>query len=170
MRHIGDHLKKNSTLIVSEYPELCPACGCPRFERQPRSMLDKTLSRKARFQCIKCSVTTLVVEDMEPASLEQESESNNETAHYKFILGTMHATGNGADKDEKAAVICFQEAAELGHTAAQFNLAVCLIKGMGAGQNLNLGRDWMRRAAEQGHEKASLALPNVERIINSSAD
>ena len=52
------------------------------------------------------------------------------------------------------AIGCFQEAAELGHAAAQYELGVAYSLGLGIEQNNEESIKWYRKAAEQGHEEA----------------
>ena len=52
------------------------------------------------------------------------------------------------------AIGCFQEAAELGHAAAQYELGVAYSLGFGTEQNDEESMKWYRKAAEQGHEEA----------------
>ena len=52
------------------------------------------------------------------------------------------------------AIGCFQEAAELGHAAAQYELGVAYSLGLGIEQNHEESMKWYRKAAEQGHEEA----------------
>ena len=52
------------------------------------------------------------------------------------------------------AIGCFQEAAELGHAAAQYELGVAYSLGLGIEQNNEESMKWYRKAAEQGHEEA----------------
>ena len=52
------------------------------------------------------------------------------------------------------AIGCFQEAAELGYAAAQYELGVAYSLGLGIEQNNEESMKWYRKAAEQGHEEA----------------
>lgn len=52
------------------------------------------------------------------------------------------------------AIGCFQEAAELGHAAAQYELGVAYSLGLGIEQNNEESMKWYRKAAEHGHEEA----------------
>ena len=52
------------------------------------------------------------------------------------------------------AIGCFQEAAELGHAAAQYELGVAYSLGLGIEQSNEESMKWYRKAAEQGHEEA----------------
>ena len=51
-----------------------------------------------------------------------------------------------------------KKAAEQGVAKAQYNLALCYAKGNGVAKDKAEAVKWFRKAAEQGHEKASEAL------------
>ena len=66
---------------------------------------------------------------------------------------------------------CFQQAAEHGHAAAQYELGVAYSLGLGIEQNNEESMKWYRKAAEQGHEEAIGFLEELgERVPAGSED
>ena len=68
------------------------------------------------------------------------------------------------------AIGCFQEAAELGHAEAQYELAVAYSLGLGIEQNHEESMKWYRKAAEQGHEGAIGFLEELEARVPAKQD
>lgn len=65
---------------------------------------------------------------------------------------------------------CFQEAAELGHAAAQYELGVAYSLGFGTEQNDEESMKWYRKAAEQGHEEAIGFLEELGERVPAGGD
>ena len=55
-------------------------------------------------------------------------------------------------------------AAEQGNPEAQFQLAVCYFRGNGVEENIEEHLKWLKRAADQGHQKAIEALEMIENL------
>ena len=68
------------------------------------------------------------------------------------------------------AIGCFQEAAELGHAAAQYELGVAYSLGLGIEQNNEESMKWYRKAAEQGHEEAIGFLEELGERVPAKQD
>ena len=60
---------------------------------------------------------------------------------------------------------CFQQAAEQGHAASQYELAVAYSIGIGVEQNDEESLKWYHKAAEQGHEEAIGFLEELEERV-----
>ena len=58
------------------------------------------------------------------------------------------------EKNYIEAVKYFREAAEKGHSRAQFNSGVCYANGNGVLKSYTNAAKWYRKAAEQGHSEA----------------
>jgi TPR repeat protein len=71
--------------------------------------------------------------------------------------------GDGVEKDEKAAFLQFQLAANDGHAAATFQYANCLEHGIGVDANLKSARKFYRRAAESGDASSMVRLGLLSR-------
>ncbi len=164
-------LRKPDTRLVTQQPDACPSCCCQRFERQPRGWLDRWLGRLGRYRCEKCFVVTLHVRSELLAAAETPTSALDPLSggkgdgEYLFSLATRYVAGNQQQQNMGAAFTLFNQAAQLGHASAQYNLAVCYIQGISIGRDLQKGADWMCRAARQGHGKAIQALPHLLRRI-----
>lgn len=166
-------LKKPSTQLVNQAPETCPACQCVRFERVPRIRMDRWLGRTARYLCIKCEKTTIVVENhaTEGRSEKTKSSLDAETtpqARKLFVEGMKYSAGDGVKKCEKTAFGYFRKAAELGHTRAKVNTAIYLLRGTGTAQNIEDSCQWLELASQEGNAKANLLLPRVKKLLSTS--
>jgi TPR repeat protein len=76
----------------------------------------------------------------------------------QYLLGNMYADGKGVARDDKAALLWFQRAAEKGDAAAQYNVGVSYASGTGTVKNDAEAAKWFRRAADQGMAFAQLNL------------
>lgn len=173
MNSLNKILKKSETLLVDFVPEDCPACGCPRFERVSRNPVDKALGRKARYLCIKCGKTTLQItsfgESHATDNIVAQVDGDTE-ARKKFVIGNRYAKGDGVKKNERAAFNCFAQAAELGHSGAQVNAGIFLLRGIGTAQDVHAAIQWFESAAAQGNQKASCLLPKVRAFLESNGN
>lgn len=70
-------------------------------------------------------------------------------------MAYMEQNGFGASEDPESAARWDRRAAEAGDPVGQFNYGLDLLRGYGVGQDLDLGRTYIDRAAEQGFEAAS---------------
>ncbi|GEM_PF-5938178 len=101
------------------------------------------------------------------------------TAEEQYQLGKRYLAGEVVPPDElqleyikrrtdygakisqsfnKAAFSCFQQAAELGHTKAQEELARCYLLGRGCRKNIKKFKTWCLRAAKAGDADAQTSL------------
>jgi uncharacterized protein len=83
-------------------------------------------------------------------------------AEAQYQLGNMHAyglapAGEGEDPQRLAARWYF-EAARQGHAPAQYSLGILFLTGSGVVQSVAQARQWMERAAAQGHGDAKAYL------------
>jgi len=84
-------------------------------------------------------------------------------ADAQYNLGIMHAEGLGVDHQsyERAAEY-YEAAARQGLASAQSNLGVLYVTGQGIEQSIETGREWMIKAAEQGHKNAIKVLQALD--------
>ena len=75
-------------------------------------------------------------------------------AIYEFGLALQN--GNGVPKDEKAALNCFEEAAELGYPPAMYMYATYLAEGKFCKKDLQWALFWALRAIKAGHPDCGL--------------
>ena len=177
MSELALKLKYKSTIVMSNEPDACPKCHCPRFSSIPLTVVDKALSRKRRFQCDKCKVVTLQVaaaalgkvkqvQEMPEANREPTS-TPKELALRKFKLASQYANGEGFTANSAAAFTLFSQAAQLGHPNAQFNVAVFYLKGDVVAKDLQQAIRWMSLSAQQGHGKAKQVLPQLTKLAGT---
>ena len=76
-------------------------------------------------------------------------------------LGAMHATGEGVEKDEAAALRWYGRAARRGDPESQYDLGFMLLLGEGAGADSEAGIRWLSFAARAGHFGAAKLLAEV---------
>lgn len=101
-------------------------------------------------------------------SLASTNDIDLTKAKVLYQKGCRYIAGREVPKKPKVALSCFMEAAELGHLHAQYTTAVCLIKGFGAEKDIFSAQRWMGLAASQGHEKALLWLPKLDKLVRES--
>ena len=68
----------------------------------------------------------------------------------KVFLGYCYLNGLGTVKDEKRAVACFREAADVNVVAGYIWLAYCYANGLGIEKNVETARNWARKAIDAG--------------------
>lgn len=76
-------------------------------------------------------------------------------------LAVMYEYGNGVKKDFTQAYALYLASARQAYRFAQFNLAVLLLEGRGTERNLQEALDWLRKASQQGVDKASRKLEEL---------
>jgi len=88
------------------------------------------------------------------------------------LLGGMILEHRGADPDQaQEAVDMFRRAAAAGNLDAQYNLGVCLRRGLGVEQDHLEAERIYRTAAQRGHRSAQLALGAlIEQRASSDVD
>jgi TPR repeat protein len=98
-----------------------------------------------------------------PAQKEQPpapaAEDDSEEA-YK--LGLRYETGDGMEKDEEAAAICYEEAANAGHAESMYKIGLCYCIGKGVEKDEETGREWLKESAGAKHPDAQLALETLK--------
>lgn len=85
-------------------------------------------------------------------------------------LATLYAAGIATgNPDYQRAFPLFEQAAELGLVDSQFNLAVLLVNGLGAKQNLGEAYKWFTVAAQNGDKEASKKRDEIAAGLNGQA-
>nr|WP_319385167.1 sel1 repeat family protein [uncultured Roseibium sp.] len=69
-------------------------------------------------------------------------------------MAYMDQNGLGQDEDPEAAAAWDRKAAEAGDPVGEFNYGLDLLRGYGVEQNMDLGREFIDRSAEQGFKTA----------------
>ncbi|HET9843090.1 MAG TPA: tetratricopeptide repeat protein [Gammaproteobacteria bacterium] len=82
----------------------------------------------------------------------------NLPGHPVYLQGMNLLMGIEGDPDPKNAAIWFEQAADLGHPDAQFNLAILYLEGDGIEKNEEKAYDWFLQASEQDHKEANAYL------------
>lgn len=76
-------------------------------------------------------------------------------------LGAMYATGNGAEKDEAAAVRWYRRGASRGDPLCQCDLGFMVLLGEGTDRDPEGALRWLERAADGGHRQAARLLSEL---------
>uniref|UniRef100_A0A7S1QZQ0 Fe2OG dioxygenase domain-containing protein n=1 Tax=Alexandrium catenella TaxID=2925 RepID=A0A7S1QZQ0_ALECA len=79
----------------------------------------------------------------------------------QHILGMMYSQGNGAPKDDAAALEWTLKAAEGGLVNAQFSAGTMYIEGQGTPSNESRALYWYSKAAAQGDASAQMILARM---------
>ena len=85
---------------------------------------------------------------------------------YHFHLGMNHYTGLGGKPNYAEAARHLQLAAAEGHTRAQGQLGICLLKGRGLPKDHDLALRWLTRAANHKDAIALYTLGNFHAQAN----
>jgi hypothetical protein len=75
----------------------------------------------------------------------------------KARLAYLYQTGAGVRRDPALAFRLYEQAAE-SDVEAQFQTALCHLRGLGTAADLAAGRQWLTRAAHADHQEAQLML------------
>ena len=67
----------------------------------------------------------------------------------------MYMENEVVEKDIVTGIKWIKQAAENGHSEAQFQLGLCYEEGIGVHRNVNDAIFWYRKASLQGHEEAT---------------
>ena len=71
-------------------------------------------------------------------------KAEKQDAAAQCVVGLCYLNGNlGVEKDETKAVKWFQNSASLGHALGQYNLAQCLLSGIGISRNYLQHNIWL---------------------------
>ncbi|MBP9144337.1 MAG: sel1 repeat family protein [Thermoanaerobaculia bacterium] len=77
-------------------------------------------------------------------------------------LGAMHATGEGARRDDALAIRWYFRAAHRGDPESQYDLGFMLLLGEGVAADRTEALLWLERAAAKGHASAAALLHDLE--------
>jgi Sel1 repeat len=95
-----------------------------------------------------------------------EVGANTGSPERAFELAQKFYNGDLFAKDNAQAFRWFTAAAELGHLAAQTNLAVLCAQGEGTNQDLVSAYKWFNISAERGSEQNNSAVQKLERLLS----
>ena len=76
-------------------------------------------------------------------------------------LGALYFRGDGVEPVPVRAFHLTRESARAGYTAAQFNLGVACLEGMGTPANRSLAIHWIEKAADNGADYARGVLDEM---------
>eukprot|EP00297_Palpitomonas_bilix_P004102 CAMPEP_0113902280 /NCGR_PEP_ID=MMETSP0780_2-20120614/21756_1 /TAXON_ID=652834 /ORGANISM="Palpitomonas bilix" /LENGTH=752 /DNA_ID=CAMNT_0000895055 /DNA_START=236 /DNA_END=2494 /DNA_ORIENTATION=+ /assembly_acc=CAM_ASM_000599 len=88
------------------------------------------------------------------------AEDEHKRASALFRLGRV-CLSEGSEYDEKEALRCFKEAAEVGHTGAAAYLGYMYVEGVGVTKNGGKGLDLLRASAAKGNPSAHFYLSGM---------
>jgi TPR repeat protein len=89
-------------------------------------------------------------------ALRQKAEKGDAEAQYRLAVALR--TGQGAPKDDAAAVKWYRAAADQGHPGAQNNLGWMYYSGYGVPHDDPQAVSWFRKAADQGDQDSQYNL------------
>lgn len=104
--------------------------------------------------------------DMNMAMRWFEEAGNGGDADANFNLGVLKLQGQGIPQNKFEAAKHFRLAGERGHETAMTNLAMMLIKGDGIPRDMQLGAQWLIKAAQKGNYLDEL----MEKISTGNLD
>ena len=81
-------------------------------------------------------------------------------------LGFCNEKGQGCDQNYTKAVEWFEKSANLGNSAAMYNLGKFYKNGRGVTKDLNKAREWFTKAAAQGSADAQTQLDRLNASNN----
>ncbi|MBQ6972917.1 MAG: sel1 repeat family protein [Synergistaceae bacterium] len=97
-----------------------------------------------------------------PAAQAPMSTLTREQIEDLYRTGAKYYNGQGVAMDKTKAVEYLTQAAEAGHSEAQYLLGVCYRFGHGVNQDIQKARYWYGKAAAHGHPYARSALRNLD--------
>ena len=125
-------------------------------EIQERSnvMLQQALGLASQFK--ESKERALAIQQI--AEAIESSEAELELANLKFKLGTLYHNGIDLEKNVDQATVWYQKAAQLGHSNAQVNLALLLLKSEESDSTPQEAIGWLMKAANQGSPEGQASL------------
>ena len=84
-----------------------------------------------------------------------KAEAGRGDREAQFALGRIYEEGRAAEASPAMAETWYLKAAQQGHAASQYNLAVLLLNSRGRAVE---GIEWMRKSADSGSSRAMLTL------------
>lgn len=82
-------------------------------------------------------------------------------------IGYSFDVGDTVPVDKFKAVEYYRKAAEKGDIVAHYNIGVCYENGSGVLQNIEIAKDWYKKASEQGYSQAQQALDRINATYNT---
>ena len=166
--------------------KFCSECGTKLIEKTQRICPNCNIEVESKF-CPECGAK--IVEMTAGTTGEKESsetyfqtaedyfygkngkQKDDEAAAQNYLkaaelghLESFYCLGNMLKEvcEFEDAFGCFQQAAEQGHAASQYELGFAYSLGFGTEQNDEESLKWYRKAAEQGHKEAIEFLEELE--------
>lgn len=168
-------MKSNAEVkkLLEEAEKLFNGIDCTKDEKRAFELYQsaaKEGSAKAKYKIGFCYANGLGgVEQNEKTAFEwvrlAAKEKDIEALH---ALGYCYEKGLGTQPDSKVALRCYKEAASRGHAPAQYNLAVCLEKGL-LGLTKNLGEAF-RYYEDAAKQNLPIAQAAVARFLFKGTD
>jgi len=90
--------------------------------------------------------------DYEKAISLLESASEKGDAKALNTLGTLYDEGVGVEMDKRMAFKLYLRSAKGNYPWGQYNVALCLLQGIGTRKDFRGAKRWLHSAAKQGHE------------------
>ncbi len=87
-------------------------------------------------------------------------------AYAGYLVGRMHAAGQGVDKNLEEAAKWYRKAAESGVPDAQYRLGALYQKGNGVPRDMEYAYGWYKVAAHLGNAKAVAAVEQSGELLS----
>lgn len=133
-----------------------------RKQTEITSSLIHVISKKDDVQLTKASLKNTIYSKKGSKALLIKTQKRavvEEKYEKLYRLGLKHYYGiDGVQKSYQEAFRCFQEAAQNGHTRAQYELALMFSRGNGIEPNYQESIQWLKKAANQGDPEAQYEL------------
>lgn len=98
--------------------------------------------------------------------LEVRNAQSRMSGVAAWSLGDLYSRPDFEKRDDEAATRWYREAADKGQSDAQMQYGVRLIQGLGVAVNADLGRDYIKRAADAGNPRAKALAKQIAELDN----
>ena len=79
-------------------------------------------------------------------------------AYAQYVLGVMHAMGQGVTRNDDIAIALYRKSANQGNSDAQFAMGKMYKNARGVSRDYTQAVEWFRKAQQQEHQQAKVAL------------
>ena len=148
----ADAIQKASVQLNQPPVEISPVLSTPeviaaRIRNEERLRLAKETRRRE-------------VEQQRLLEEQRRREEAQKKAESDYKQGTDYLQ----KKDYSKAMAHYRNAASQDHTEAQYALGLCYANGMGVKRNSDKARHWYLKAIQKNHQKAQLALDDINKL------
>ncbi len=98
--------------------------------------------------------------------LEVRNAQSRMSGVAAWSLGDLYSRPDFEKRDDEAATRWYREAADKGQSDAQMKYGMRLIQGLGVAVDADLGREYIRRAADAGNPRAKALAKQIDALDN----